>query len=485
MALPKFRFAERVRTACTPLLFGFFLVACQSGEKLNPNRPKEAYSVTNMDVRNERFLSTANVPVSISMADVERQINAQVNGLIYEGSSADDPTADSRYPYMTRVWKRAPIKVQVEQNAQSDSLFRFDVPLKIWAKAGITVLGFTQYKETEFTIDLHFATRFSIDPDWSISTHTQATGYDWVTKPNLRLVGFNVPITRFVGRLIDKNLGTITQTLDQQVRKNVDLRTPVLNAWNTLRQPYLLSEQYRTYLMVVPKRVLITPLRFSDNFIRSSIGIEGYTLTTIGTRPDVHPAVTLPDLVVVNQVKDEFQVGLLGEATYEEAAKLATAELVGKSYSFRNGQYTVTITNVDLYGQDDNLIVKAGLRGSIDGHIYLRGQPYYNPETQSVSLRNLTYDLETRNLLQRTASWLLQGTLARTMEKQLTFPVGQQLAEAQQAIQERLKNNHLAKGVILNGHLDEIRPDQVYLTPTSLLAVVYARGHLNVTVDGL
>ncbi|WP_155296315.1 DUF4403 family protein [Spirosoma rigui] len=430
-----------------------------------------------MEVRNDRFLSTVHVPVSIAMADVERQINAQVTGLIYEDNSTEDNNKDQ---FMAKVWKRGTIIVNAE-----DSLLHFTVPLRIWAKAGVSVLGLTQYKETEFEIDLRFKTKFTLDPDWSVNTHTEADGYGWVRRPTVSVIGFNVPVTNFVGRMIDKNLGTITKTLDQQIRQNVDLRPAVLNVWNTLRTPYLISEKYRTYLQVVPRRIMMTPLRFEGRMLRATIGIDGFTLTTTGAKPDVRPAVSLPDLTVVSQVKDDFQIGLLSEVSYPEAARLAAEEFVGKQFSFSDNRYTITVTNIDLYGQNDHLIIKAGLKGTITGDIYLRGRPYYDAASQTISLKDLKYDLDTKNVLQRSASWLLQGTFARTLEKQLTIPVGSYISDMQKQLQERLKNNQLAKGVLINGQITEIRPDQVYLTPTALIAVVNARGRLDVKVEGL
>ncbi len=461
---------------CVSLCNSFILVSCQpSGNRIDTKAPKEAYKTTEMEVRNERFLSTVHVPVSIALSDVERQINTQVNGLIYEDNSLDDNNNDQ---FMAKVWKRGTILVTAQ-----DSLFHFTVPLKIWAKAGVSVLGFTQYKETEFEIDLRFKSKFDLDRDWSVHTQTQADGYGWVRRPTVSVIGLNIPITNLVGRMIDKNLGSITKAIDQQIRRNVDLRTPVLKAWNTLREPYLISEKYRTYLQVVPKRILITPLRFEGRVIRSTIGIEGYTLTTTGAKPDVRPAVSLPDLTVVPTVRDDFQIGLLSEASYPEAAKLAAEEFVGKSFSFGTNQ--IAITSMDMYGQNESLIVKAGLKGTINGDIYLRGRPYYDAHDQTISLKDLQYDLDTKNVLARSASWLLKGTFARTLEKQLTIPVGSQIADMQKLLQERLKNNQLAKGVTINGHIDEIKPDQVYLTPTALLAVVNARGRIDVKVDGL
>ncbi|MEZ0484077.1 DUF4403 family protein [Fibrella aquatica] len=449
---------------------------------MNPAAPKAAYQNSSMDVRSDALISTVNIPVAIALADVERQINAQVNGLIYEDNSFDDDGGGT--PFMTKVWKRAPIGVKAGV-VQGDSLFYFHVPLKIWAKAGKKVLGFMQSGETTFEIDLRFATRFSIDKDWTVSTKTTAEGFDYITKPTIRLVGIEVPITGLVSKAINTNLGTVTQTLDKQVRAKIDLRTPVLRAWNLIREPYNLSDEFKTWLMVVPRRVLITPLRFENGEIRTTIGLEGHTLTTVGPKPVVKPAIDLPDLTLVNTVKDDFRVGIISEATYPEVADLAKKQLVGRSFTFRDGAYSVTITDLDLYGQNENLIIKAGLTGSVTGDIYLRGQPYYDVNTRSVTLKNLVYDLDTRNLLQQAASWILKSTLAKTLEKNLTFPVGDQIDAVRQSIQERMTNYPLAKGVTLSGKIEGVSPDQVFLTPTAMVAVVHANGKVNIRVQGL
>jgi hypothetical protein len=136
------------------------------------------------------------------------------------------------------------------------------------------------------------------------------------------------------------------------------------------------------------------------------------------------PAVSLPDLTVVNQVKDDFQIGLLSEVSYPEAAKLAATSLWVRIFTFSNDRYNITITSMDLYGQNDNLIIKAGLKGTISGDIYLRGRPYYDAQTQTISLKDITYDLETENLLQRSASWLSAGNVCPNAGEAADHPSG-------------------------------------------------------------
>ncbi|WP_353718047.1 DUF4403 family protein [Dyadobacter sp. 676] len=143
------------------------------------------------------------------------------------------------------------------------------------------------------------------------------------------------------------------------------------------------------------------------------------------------------------------------------------------------------VTSIDMYGQNDRLVIKAGLKGSINGDIYLKGVPYYDPATQQLSLRGLDYDLDTRNTIVRTAGWLLQGQFSRIMERKMVFPVGDQIADAKNTIRKTLSNYKVTEGVVVKGILSDIVPDKVYLTPKHLYSVVFATGKVNLKVAGL
>lgn len=102
-----------------------------------------------------------------------------------------------------------------------------------------------------------------------------------------------------------------------------------------------------------------------------------------------------------------------------------------------------------------------------------------------LSLKNVDYDLDTRSVLIQTANWLLQGKFAKQIEQQFVFPVGPQVDEAQKAIRQQLTNRKVAKGIDFGGRLDTLDPDQVYLTPSSLVALIVAKGRIEIKIDGL
>lgn len=442
----------------------------------------EEYKYSDKEIQNEKHLSVLNVPVEIPVAEIEKQINNQIKGLIYDDNSYEDDNNDN---LKAKVWKISPIKV-----VAIDSSFLFEVPLKIWVSAGYKVspLGMTMsgYKDTEFSIRIRLISKIGITPSWQIKSDTYVDSYDWISEPSIRVAGINIPIKGMVSRMLNKNFDKITDAIDQQVSSNLELKKNAEVAWNLARQPVMLAQEYDTWLVIVPTGVEMTPLLAKNNILRSVIGIKGYTQTvTSAMKPAAAPAQKLPDLRIVGKVQDDFKIGLISLVSYEDAARLATRQFAGEKFSFLGGQYHVEVTSIDMYGQNDRLVIKAGLKGSISGDIYLKGIPYYDPATQQLSLKGLDYDLDTRNTIVRTAGWLLQGQFSRMMEKKMIFPVGGQIADAKSTIQKTLANYKVTEGVVVKGILSDIVPDKVYLTPKHLYSVVFATGKVNLKVDGL
>jgi len=442
----------------------------------------EEYKYSDKEIQNEKHLSVLNVPVEIPVAEIEKQINNQIKGLIYDDNSYEDENNDN---LKAKVWKISPIKV-----VAIDSSFLFEVPLKIWVSAGYKVspLGMTMsgYKDTEFSIRIRLISKIGITPSWQIKSETYVDSYDWLSEPNIRVAGITIPIKGMVSRMLNKNFDKITEAIDEQVASNLELKKNAELAWNIARQPVMLAKEYDTWLVIVPTGVEMTPLLSKNNILRSVIGIKGYTQTiTSAVKPAVAPMQKLPDLRIVDKVQDDFKIGLISLVSYEDAAKLATKQFAGEKFSFLSGKYNVEVTSVEMYGQNDRLVIKAGLKGSISGDIYLKGIPYYDAVTQQLSLKGLDYDLDTKNTIVRTAGWLLQGQFSRMMEKRMIFPVGDQIADAKNTIQKALANYKVTEGVVVKGILSDIVPDKVYLTPKHLYSVVFATGRVNLKVDGL
>jgi hypothetical protein len=455
---------------------------CKTTTKTTPKAPMEEYQYSDKELQDEKHLSVLNVPVEIPVTEIENQVNQKIKGLIYEDNSYEDDGNDN---LKAKVWKISPIRM-----VALESSFLFEVPLKIWISAGYKVspLGMTLsgYQDTEFSIKIRLISKIVLTPDWKVKSETYVDSYDWISEPNVKVAGFNIPIKSMVSRMLNKNADKITDAIDEQVGENIELKKSVEVAWNLAHEPVMLAKEFDTWLVIKPTGIVMTPLLAKNGVLKSVIGINGYTQTvTSAAKPAVVTAPRLPDLKIVDKVSDNFRISLISLVSYEEAGRQATNRFKGEKFSFLGGKYSVEVTSIEMYGQNEKLVIKAGLSGSMKGHIYLKGVPFYNPETQQLSLQGLDYDLDTRNSILKTANWLLQGQFARMMEKKMVFPVGEQVNDAKKTIQAALANYKVVDGVLIRGTLTDIVPDKVYLTPKHIYSVVFAQGKVNLRVDGL
>ncbi|MCB0572265.1 MAG: DUF4403 family protein [Phaeodactylibacter sp.] len=413
--------------------------------------------------------STLNIPVDIDVRELEQSINEQLKGLLYEDNDIRDGDK-----MMIRAEKKEPIRLSVDSN-----LIQYRVPLALWIKYD---LGISKV-EAEGDIALNLKTAFGLSPNWDITTKTEIEGYDWLRKPRLKMGGFNLPIG-FIADLVLKNSkSVVTRNIDQAVRDQFDLRTMVQDAWKQMYKPILVSEDYNTWLTVNPQFIGMTPLVTQGNHITATIFVEGKPHVRIGQQPQPIQPLPLPPLQMKASAGDDFTLHLNTEITYEEAERLAKAQLLGETFS--QGKRSVLIEDVELYGQGDKIVVNTVLRGSYNGSIYLVGKPVYNPQKNTIDVESLEYTLDTRNFLVRSAGWLLKSTMKKKIEENMNFLLDYNLKEMQAQFQEQLHNYKLTEKVTLDGELRELGIENAYLSQESIIIALALKGKLNILVKGL
>jgi Domain of unknown function (DUF4403) len=445
-------------------------------QKANPEAPKESYMT---DVApTERLKSIISIPFSVAMTDVEKQINTAVPALIYEDKSHSDNGNDL---LKMKVWKNG----QIVFTAAKNDVFDFTVPLKIWAEKGLSIFGMTQYRETTFEMNLKFSSRFIITSNWDIQTVTVAKGYEWKTKPSIKIGSVDVPITAIIGKLIDNNQAMIARQIDETVAKNMSIKPYVLEAWNAAQKPYLVSEEYKTWVKMTPIDIMMEPLRTEGRVIRSKIGFTTYTETSTGVQPAVPPTATaIPALKLMTNIPDDFKVALLSTISYEEATAIAKKNFVGEKYEFSDGRYQITVTDMNIYGSDQKLVIQLETKGDLKGKIFLAGTPVYDSIKKQIVLTDTQLDIKTRNVLVKAASWILGGMLERKVQEEFGMPVEELLTYGKQNVETAL-NTEWMKGVKLHGKINQLQPDKVVLSQQGITAIVKAEGKLSLDVDGM
>lgn len=461
------------------ILLSLLVFGCSTSKtssSANPEAPTEAYR--NQDVKTERLTSTISVPVSISLDDIEKQINQGITGLIYEDDSYDNNGSDL---LKMKVWKNGNI---VFTGAKND-VFDYTIPLKIWANKQISIFGIKQDKSTTFEMKLNFSSRFAIAPDWSIQTISSPNGFTFVSEPRISFNGISIAITPIIGKIIENNQAGLAKTIDEAAHDQVSIKPFVVDAWNLAAKPFEISEEYKTWMLVTPINLVIMPLESSGRTIKTRIGINAYTETVTGVVP-VAPAFTndIPKLKYVTSIPEEFQVALQSTIPYAEATRVAQSMFKNQTYKFQNDRYQITVTDMDIYGNNDKLVVKLTTTGDLTGDVYLQGIPVYNPAKKQIELSNTQLDVKTKNVLVKVASWLVGGALEKKVQNEFAIPLEELMIFAKENVEKSI-NNEFVKGVRLQGNLTSITPEKVIITREGISTVVKTTGKVNLDVKGL
>lgn len=459
------------------LPFSLFLSCCSSNKAFLANQPDAAYQ---KPIDRVKEISTLNIPIEIPLSEVERKINDQLGNSLFEDNSLDNNGGDN---LILKVNKRQPISIE----AKGGNQFNIKVPVNIWAKAGWKVekfgLAVAKYEETQFDIDINFLTRISMNENWKINTTTNPNGYKWISEPKVKIGFFDVPITSIIEKIVDRELPNVTQIIDSEVSK-INIKPLVETAWREVQSPFLINEEYQAWLKVTPLEIMMTPLSNKGRNVRVGIGIKASTETFLGNKPSDAVVASVPGLKLVSQLEDKFEVGLIAQIPYSQARKIAIDKTGGKTYEFMDGKYKITVVDLEIYGQGEFMVVAATLKGSLNGKVYLKGKPTFDPIEKSVKMGELDYDLDTKNRLAKTADWLAHGKFLKMIEPYFSISIAAQLEEAKKTIQNNLAGNQFNKKINLFGKLDQLTPDKIYITESGIQAVISAKGKIEVRVAG-
>ena len=463
------------------------LQSCSSTSNLNTEAP--AGTIATAPVYQPK-LSSVTVPVSISIATIEEKLNSEFAGILYKDDKLDGDNVAITVTKNGRMTMRA----------DKDKIY-FSIPLHIFAKGRWKwdpcklCPSIDKTEDTAFDMVINTESRIGLTEDYKINTITSGD-FEWGdTKPTLQLGPLKIGLARFVEPKMREQMALMAKRLDKELQNRVDIKKYVADAWLMMQEPIKLDNELNAWLTVVPKDVRMAPLYAKGGNLHTRIGITTYLTVNTDGKPQVKLNKSLPKLTVDNRLTDDIQIGLTANIPYEHASRMLQEQLAGKTYKFDDGKSEIKVNTAAMSASGEQLILmldvdgktKAGLfTKKIVGKVYLRGTPYYDAASTSIKLRDVDYDLDTKDKLLTTASWLAKNTFNEMIQQQVNIPVQAELTKAKKMLQASLdKSGRVNDALMLRGDIQDITPENIYLTPTGIKAVINAKGSLTATIEKL
>lgn len=327
-------------------------------------------------------------------------------------------------------------------------------------------------------LDLTLRTPLSLSKGWQLRTDIDETHR---FQDPCRVSFLRVDVRKEIDDMLGRRLAPMLSALDGQLSMEAGLRSKAQAAWKRLQRPIEVSPG--VWLVMEPEKARISQPRRSGDKVRFDLGVMARPRLVLGEEPRVEER-PLPPLQE-GRFPGESSVHVEVQIPYEEATRMLRDLIVGRGVE-AGGHHTV-VRDVAVWGSGDGAVLRLDLetdRGffrRVRGTVFIVGRPSYDAEAGVLSLEELDYSLETKNLPVQVAEVLLRPELLEILQQSARFDVGDYVDEARRVATQEL-GGEVAPGIRLSGALERVEPVAVFAGKDAFFTHVTATGKASAQV---
>lgn len=457
-----------------PIAIGvlFLITSCSTTKQLATMAPEKNDATS---VAYDAKTSFLPLPIQIPYTELSKQLNVNLPREMYKDTVVEDDdlkvllekTGDLQLSFLDgKILTTLPLKATIQYRYGTDRL-----GVKLFDTKTFVLNG---------VVELHSEVHLT---NWKLSTKTKLEKINWVESPTMSMLGKPIPVTYLMNPAIKIFRGKIEKSIDDAIAKNVDFKPQVLQAIQQISEPFAMSDAYEAWLQVIPLELYTTQAVLEPKEIVIEMGLKCMMETTLGKKPIKKWQASSLVLKPVMSMPDQFQANVVAVSNYGEASRIVTKNF--KGYTFEDGNRKVVVQEVQLWHQSGKMVIALTIQGSINGKIYLKGIPKYDAQTKEVFFEEMDYVLDTKNVLMKTANWLLSGMILKKIQKQCRYSIAPNLQEAEKQIKSYFNGYEPTKGVKVYGTLKSLDLDQFQLMQQGFVVFLKATGKVQVKISGM
>ncbi len=307
-------------------------------------------------------------------------------------------------------------------------------------------------------------------PNYKIKTLSKITELKAIDPIKL---AFGLDVTNMVLNQVKPYLNDAMKMVDAEVAK-IDVKALIEPAYKEMQQGISLNGMGMLYLN--PQALSISPLVFNKNSMKASVGIKA--TPEIRSQAVTNKIQKLPNLTAYAK-NDGFNVYTDIRMHYDTLAKQIMGFLGDQK--FESGSQYITIKGLRLFAVESRLGVEVDFVGTKKGTLYLTGVPVYDSLAQHIRVDDLQFDLKTKNILLKSAKWLLSDKICKEMQKAMNMDMKPQILEAKKMMNDAL-NTRYEQGVTLKGKVKDLNITDYQMRAEELWVRAFVSGTLKVVL---
>lgn len=420
-------------------------------------------------------VSFVSADVTFNIRDLERKINKALNPILVREETFEGKKGQA---WRLRVERTGPVQIRYANQKVS-----FSAPLQVWYSNPI---GLRKDKKSRplCALAVNFVSPLGVASNWRLTTRVRLDNYRWIQEPAVRLLGVKVSIKKLSENLLDKRRAEIESAIDQAVHDELRLDRQVNRVWRDMQKPLRISKKpEEIWLIPRPFSVAVAPVHGDARRITLPVQIAFRVDTRLGAMPVVEHLEPLPRLLRRNRLPDASRLQVLARVPYADLNRVLARTLKEQKLDLAGGN--VRIRNVTVYGGGRSLILKANVSGAVNGTLYFRGQPAYDTLANTLRVRDVDFDVVTKESLFATADWLLHDHLRDTLQSALVVPLRYQIDTLPEKIETAFSRGKVGRKAALDVDAFRLVPQRIVVRPEGIEILIKVESKVDLAVRRL
>ena len=465
------------------LVIPFMSMLASCSNRIIPDKPFLSKTNFKMDSLPE---SEVNIPIQVSMKPLYQLAEKNVATVFASPEWPDDWISidcANRYKYQFR---RGPLQFAATGNAMS---LGFTGYYKIIGSTrvclGSTVMSpWTPacrcgFDEGERRVNVNFINTVKVLPDYKINLSINRQ--EPVPIDKCTVCFFGADITTQVMKGLKDELDLAKKAIEDSFGV-VDIKPQVQQLWNKLNVSYNLYGL--GWLKINPQKIRLTSLFARNDSLNIFLGMTARPVISFEKSNDL---MTLAPNIDNSVSRPGFNIFLDAVLNYDSLSTIVNTQLKGKEFDLTNGKgkKVVIVEDCRIYGTgNEKVIIKMSFSGTSSGIAYFTGKPFYDEKKKMIEVRDIDFDVKTKNLLMKSADWLFNKRISNEIARASRFDLSNYVDTAKTMINRQL-NTEWIKGVKSTGTINDLKIAGFYPLTEYFIIRSNASGDLIIKVDAM